>query len=259
MIIDSHVHLSDEAGHVEKLLKECDRLGIDKVCLLGKTAELVKAVAEAPDRIIPLAYVRLGYDPPTAVDDAMAAGMKGLKIINPLKNYDDPDYFPVYRRAEAFGLPILFHLGIVARSDRDYALDKNSNRMRPIYLDYLARCFPNLKIIGAHLGNPWYEEASMAARWNSNLWFDLSGSTLKKKSPEFIRGLLWWDKPGHPYKPHGDKHPYEKILFGTDVAIEWMEDVMNDYRNLCDQLEVPPEYRDRIFGLSAAEIFGIEV
>ena len=257
MIIDSHVHLGDEPGFVGDLLKECDRLGIDKVCLLGRMDKLTKAVSESPDRILPLAEIRLGYDPGTIVDDVADAGMKGLKIINPRKNYDDEEYFPYYERAQTHGLPILFHLGIVARQPSDYAPDRNSNRMRPIYLDYIARCFPDLKIIGAHLGNPWYEEASMSARWNSNLWYDLSGSTLKKKTPEFIRGLFWWDKPDHPYKAHGGKHPFEKIVFGTDVAIEWMEDVMNDYKNLCVAMEVPQEYRDKIFGLTAAEIFGL--
>ena len=61
----------------------------------------------------------------------------------------------------------------------------DSNYMRPIYLDTMARLFPAWKIHGAHLGNPWYEEASMSCRWNPNLYFDLTGSTLKKKNRSF--------------------------------------------------------------------------
>ena len=259
MVIDAHIHYRKEEGYVKELLRECDRLGIDKVCLLGVADDLEKAVAEAPDRILTLAVVRLGYDEPTFIDDLKARGFNGLKIINPRYNYDDERNFPIYERAQVYSMPILFHLGIVARHDFDEALDKNSNRMRPIYLDYIARSFPRLNVIGAHLGNPWYEEASMSARWNSNLWFDLSGSTLKKKTPDFIRSLFWWDKPGHPYQPHGGLHPFEKIVFGTDVAIEWMEDVMNDYKNLMDGMEVPSAYRAKIFGLTAAGIFGIKV
>ncbi len=97
----------------------------------------------------------------------------------------------------------------------------------------------------------------MSARWNSNLWFDLSGSTLKKKTAAFLRSLFWWDKPGHPYQAHGGKHPFEKIVFGTDVAIEWMADVMNDYQRVLEEMEVPEAYRRKIFGETAAEIFGI--
>jgi len=257
MVIDAHVHHRPQEGFVKALLKECDTLGIDKVCLIGAARELKGAVAEAPDRIIGLAMVHLGYDEPTVVDDLKEQGFPGLKIINPRHNYDDERNFPIYDRAQAYGMPILFHLGIVARRDIDYALDKNSNRMRPIYLDYIARTFPNLRIIGAHLGNPWYEEASMSARWNSNLWFDLSGSTLKKKTAAFLRSLFWWDKPGHPYQAHEGKHPFEKIVFGTDVAIEWMADVMNDYQRVLEEMEVPEAYRKKIFGETSAEIFGI--
>lgn len=258
MVIDSHVHYEPEEGFVAALLKECDRLGIDKVCLIGKAFELKAARREAPDRIIPLALVRLGYDPRTVVEDLKDQGFAGLKVIWPRYDYDDERNFPIYETAEVLGMPILFHLGIVARSDTAYARDQNSNRMRPIHLDYIARNFPKLKLIGAHLGNPWYEEASMSARWNENLWFDLSGSTLKKKTPAFLRSLLWWDKPGHPYQPHGGKHPFEKIVFGTDVAIEWMEDVLNDYRALMDGMDVPQEHRKKIFGETAGEIFGCE-
>ncbi len=32
----------------------------------------------------------------------------------------------------------------------------------------------------------------MCCRWNPNLFFDLSGSTLSCKSPSFIGDLLWW-------------------------------------------------------------------
>ena len=258
MIIDSHVHYSPSEDFLKRLFTECDRLKIDKVCLIGKRDELVSALSFAPDRVIPLERIRLGYDSEQIVEEAQNSGMMGLKIINPAYNYDDERAFPIYEKAAELDMPILFHLGIVARKDDAPDIrDHHSNRMRPIYLDYIARNFPKLKIIGAHLGNPWYEEASMTGRWNSNVWYDLSGSTLKKKSTAFIRSLLWWDKPNHPYQAHGGKHPYEKVVFGTDVAVEWMEDVMNDYKRLMDELDVPEEYRRKIFGHTAAEIFGI--
>lgn len=260
MIIDSHVHYSPSEDFLKRLFTECDRLKIDKVCLIGKRDELLSAISFAPDRVIPLEHIRLGYDGEQIVEEAKNSGMMGLKIINPAYNYDDERAFPIYEKAAELNMPILFHLGIVARNDGAPDIrDHHSNRMRPIYLDYIARNFPKLKIIGAHLGNPWYEEASMTGRWNSNVWYDLSGSTLKKKSPAFIRSLFWWDKPNHPYQAHGGKHPYDKIVFGTDVAVEWMEDVMNDYKRLMDELEVPEEYRRKIFGHTAAEIFGISV
>jgi predicted TIM-barrel fold metal-dependent hydrolase len=91
----------------------------------------------------------------------------------------------------------------------------------------------------------------MSARWNANLWFDLSGSTLKKKTPEFIDSLFWWHRGHHPYRGHERKHPYTKILFGTDVDSEWIEDVHQDYVKLCDALDIPTKWRKAIFGGNA--------
>jgi len=49
-------------------------------------------------------------------------------------------------------------------------------------LDLIARHWPTLTVIGAHLGNPDYAEAGEVARWNFNLYFDLTGSSSSRKS-----------------------------------------------------------------------------
>ena len=273
LVIDCHVHYGGREGELDSLLATCDAIGIDKCVLFGYGAaagevvhdyggpsdDAVLAAATAhPDRIIPFACFGLGGDTPDRIDHFADAGFRGIKFIDPAADYNSPDYWPVYARMADLGLVALFHLGIVARRPAGKPDTRDSNRVRPIYLDHIARMNPTLKIIGAHLGNPWYEEATMSARWNDNLWFDLSGSTLKKKTPAFIRSLLWWDKPGHPYKGHSGKHPFEKIVFGTDVAHEWMADVHQDYQLLLDGMDVPAEYREKIMGGNAAEILGLE-
>jgi len=259
MVIDCHVHYDGKPGELDSLLKTCDGIGIDRCVIFpGPSNDAVLAAAKAhPDRLIPFAFFALGSDPTLRVNQFHDSGFRGIKFIFPKDNYNAPAYHEVYRRMEQRGLAALFHLGIVARNREGKAEDNDSNRCRPIWLDHIARLFPKLNIIGAHFGNPWYEEAAMAARWNSNLWFDLSGSSLKAKSPDFFRGLLWWDKPGHPYKPHGGKHPFEKLCFGTDVAHDWMADVHHDYQLLMDGMGVPPEYRAKIMGGNAMECLGL--
>jgi len=258
LVIDCHVHFGGRDGELDSLLKTNDQIGIDKTIIFGNNDAVIAAAKSHPDRIVPFGYFGLGTDTPDLVAQFADAGFKGIKFINPKDNYNSPAYWPVYAAMAERGLVAIFHLGIVARRAKDKPDDRDSNRTRPIYLDHIARLNPMLRIIGAHLGNPWYEEATMSARWNDNLWFDLSGSTLKKKTPAFIRSLLWWDKPGHPYKGHSGKHPFEKIVFGTDVAHEWMADVHQDYQLLLDGMDVPPEYRAKIMGGNAAEILGIE-
>jgi len=271
MKIDMHQHLTGKEGELEELVETYDRLGFDKVVLFGggppgiaaTNRQVLEAARKYPDLIIPFAYISLGVDTPNTVDEFYSLGFKGLKAIWPLSDYHDKAFYPVYARAEQYGMPILFHLGIVMRSPMDKALDVDCNRMRPIYLDTIARAFPDLKIIGAHLGNPWYEEAAMTARWNPNVYFDLSGSTLKKKTPEFIGDLLWWDRPKRP-KKHPERYteplgraPFEKIVFGSDVQADEVEEVVSDYQNVLDKLKISPEIQAKVFGETAREILGL--
>jgi predicted TIM-barrel fold metal-dependent hydrolase len=265
MIIDAHHHLGKEKDYLEKLIGECDRLRIDKVCLMGlpdyygfsSNSDVEKAFQQYPERITGFAYFALGEDNVTRVGEYKSRGFKGLKMINPPQNYDDKSFYPVYEKAEELNLLILFHLGIVARDDRFKRLDINSNRMKPIYLDTIARAFPALQIIGAHLGNPWFEEAAMAARWNPNLYFDITGSTLKKTEPQDIGKLLWWTKTTR-YRDPLNREAWEKIIFGSDVPYDEIENVSNDYRKTLNALNIKEEVQKKVFGDTMLKLLNLD-
>jgi uncharacterized protein len=210
-----------------------------------------------PLRRRPFACFDLGVQGPERIDALAAQGFKGIKFINPTRDYDDKAFYPVYQRMQAVGLPAIFHTGIVARSAQDGSFDINNHRHRPVCLDTIARAFPQLKLIGAHLGNPWYEEAAMALRWNPNLCADLSGSTLKCKSPEFLGGLLWWT-PTTRYRDPLGRHAWEKIVFGSDVPAADIEDVLNDYRKTMSALNLVPELQDKVLYGTMARILNLQ-
>ena len=152
-------------------------------------------------------------------------------------------------------MPTYFHLGIVARNEAESPDRVDCNLMRPIYLDTIARAFPKLQVLGAHLGNPWYEEATMSCRWNPNLYFDLSGSTLKKKKPAFLGELLWWG--GSTYSTYADtlgRSAWEKIVFGSDVKAEDVHDVIADYQQVIETLGLSTDLADAVFYRTAAAI-----
>jgi len=128
--------------------------------------------------------------------------------------------------------------------------------MRPIFLDTIARAFPDLKIIGAHLGNPWYNEAAETMRLNPNVFFDLSGSTLKKIKPEFLAEILWWGGE-QTYKGLDGKEPFEKIVFGGDVPYNRLKDAMNNYQNLMNKLKLSHKLQKKVMGETAAEILNL--
>ena len=268
MIVDAHHHLLDRPGYAEELAAECRRLGIAKVCVfaagklsaaygVGNNDAVRAAMGAHPDVIVGFASFDLGIDPPEAIDRFADQGFRGVKFINPAKPYADRGFYDVYERIERRGLPAIFHLGIVARTAEDRRFDVDSERHRPIYLDTIARAFPGLTLIGAHLGNPWYEEAAMACRWNPNLYFDLSGSTLKCKSPEFLGGLLWWT-PATRYRDRQGRHAWEKIVFGSDVPCGEIEDVLNDYRRVMGRLGVAPDLQAGVLGGTMARLLGVK-
>ncbi len=265
MVIDAHHHLPavDPEGYVARLRAECARLGIDRVviCSAGPPDwagnETVAAMQHAnPDLLIGLGYLQLGAVTVKDVDRVFELGLKGLKFIWPLRNYDDDEYMPIFDRAAVLGLPSLFHLGIVAREPMQHLKDVSMARMRPVFLDRIARRLPELSILGAHFGNPWYEEAAELARMHPNVFFDLTGSTMKKKSPAYLHDLLWWGRNAQ-YGRMGDNHPFQKILFGTDVEVEMMEDVLGDYRAFMDHADMAASDRALIMGATAARIFGV--
>lgn len=266
MVIDAHHHVpaQDPRGYVERLRAEAGRLGIDRVVVFSagpphwaSNERIAELQADNPDLLIGLGYLQLGAVTVKDVDRVAEMGLKGLKLIWPLRDYDDDAFLPIYDRAAALNLPCLFHLGIVAREPNQQFKDVSMARMRPVFLDRIARRLPTLSLIGAHFGNPWYEEAAELARMHPNVYFDLTGSTLKKKAPAYFDELLWWGR-NEQYGRMGNNHPYEKILFGTDVGVELVEDVLNDYRRLLDHLAMPEESRAQVMGGTAARIFNLE-
>ncbi|MBD3309081.1 amidohydrolase family protein [candidate division KSB3 bacterium] len=279
MIIDCHVHLITATGYIDRLVAEMDKLGIAKVCLLAgqnnikfwgarmaSNEQLIDAYKVYPDRIIPFGFVELGADPPTLIETLYAKGCRGLKVTRPRYNYNDDRLLEYYRRACAYNMPILFHTGTVLRTDADQYYDVDSSRMKPIFLDRIARKFPDLTLIGAHLGNPWYEEAAMTLFWNTNLYFDLSGTILKRKDAAWFTEVLWWsqerlgklDQAENSHYKRAVSHPFDRICFGSDVPIEEMEQVMEEYHQLFEALNFPPPIRQKVMGQNLADILNLQ-
>lgn len=75
-------------------------------------------------------------------------GFTGLKFPVPVKNYDDPEYLPIYAEAEKPGIPCYFHAGIIARRNSrplNYPEQPATpGRMKPCMPDTIAVKFPKL-------------------------------------------------------------------------------------------------------------------
>jgi hypothetical protein len=225
-----------------------------------------KAMRDYPEVFVPYGYVDL--DDANAVREVetfLKNGFVGMKFHSPQKDYDDPGYFQVYRLCEHFRMHMLFHTGVTSRRISDTPRLQSASRMRPMFLDTLARVCPKTTLQGAHLGNPWYEEAAEAARWNPNLYFDITGSTLLKFIKlgrlERMSDILWWASDEAVENPHtlkGGPGAWEHIVFGTDEAPSGLEPNIERFQKMLDANKVPEADRAKMWGLTIAGILGID-
>ena len=255
-IIDVHMHYTDKSGFLDQLISKLDSVdGLAFVLTPPEGLERVRAaMKQHPDRIVGFGSIKLD-DPDVLqqVDRFHAAGFRGLgEISSTRKNYDDRSYWPVFERAQKYHMIVLFHTGIVARGNPNKAQDVSFDRMRITRLDLIARQFPHLNLIGAHMGNPDYAEAAEVARWSPNIHVDLSGSSLIKKSNDytFFKSIFWWSGVVSPHTPSSGTSAFEKLIFGSDVfggELEEFDRALDRYHKMLDACDVPQAAQAMIF------------
>jgi len=255
-LIDAHVHHNGDPAFLTKFHAKLE--AVDGRALLitaEKDVSSVKAfIASHPNRLYGIGQMSLDHpDALKLVDMFHNAGFRGLgELTGPEAAYDDPRYWPIYERAEKYGMIIIFHTGIVNRRNFTEPMNVSSDRMRITTLDLIARRFPKLTLIAAHLGNPDYAWAAELGRWNPNLLFDVSGSTLYKKQADltFFKSIFWWDNLVSPHTPKTDVSAFEKLVFGSDVfggEIAEFDRELDLYRKLLQVCGVPAASQENVF------------
>lgn len=255
-LVDVHLHHNGDPAFLERLAARLHKAdGV--ACLLTDPKDLTAVtvfMSSHPGLLYGFGSIELD-DPRAAalIDRFHSAGFRGLgELTGPLRPYDDPKYMPLYARAEKYGMTILFHTGIVNRTRPEVASDISVDRMRVTTLDNIARRFPKITIIGAHLGNPDYAWSAEIGRWNPNLYFDLSGSTLIKKQADyqFFKSIFWWSGVSSPHSPKGGGSAFEKIVFGSDVfdgELEEFDRELDRYQKMLKACGVPENEQANIF------------
>ena len=261
MVIDSHVHIfhdfTDETAR--SYLRKVRELGIEGAvaCAIGETIVpgtnewYAQQISRHSDFFVGLANVDLDGSSPDELAHLTHAPFVGFKVLFGAKPYGHPDYLPLWGAMQALNRPVLVHTGWLAMSPRTRRI--NMLNLRPMEIDFVARNFPDLRIVMAHMGNPWFEEAYCVLKRQANVFADLSGGAQD-------RSVAFWQDL---FAPDGkvDIGSLSKLLWASDhgylgATLDSFECIAF-HEKLFEACRVPQDIRDRVCRGNARELFGI--
>ncbi|MEJ2284245.1 MAG: amidohydrolase family protein, partial [Desulfobacterales bacterium] len=163
-------------------------------------------------------------------------GFKGLKLYPTYQHFypNEAKIYPLYAKARELDIPVLLHIGssIFAGSRLKYG--------DPLFLDDVAVDFPELKLVQAHSGRPfWYQKALTLARIHKNVYMELSGLP--------PQNLL-------TYFPELERMAH-KVIYGSDwPAVATIKENIIAVENL----DLNAEARRMILGENAARLLKLK-
>lgn len=181
-------------------------------------------------------------------------GCKGWKLYPPNGFYpDNEQFYPYYDLCIELKIPIVVHTGFTSRF-------KYVKYAQPVCVDKVAADFPELRIVLAHVGTPWEDEALMVASKNPNVSVDLSGWQHYAATTRMRLYRMIGDAKISKVFPN-------RMLFGSDYPLfehamplrNWVELLSN--LSMPDQLmdegypQVTGEEIERVMWKNAARLF----
>jgi uncharacterized protein len=222
------MEVPDEAPSIDVTVGAMDAGGVDYGLLSAWSAphqsplisndEVAGWVAEHSRRFGALAAVDLNK-PMEAVRELRRCvtelGFKGLRVVPWLWEAPPTDrrYYPLFAACCELGIPFFTQVGHTGPL-------RPSEPGRPIpHIDQVAIDFPELVIVGGHIGYPWTEEMVAVCRKHENVYIDTSAYLPRRFPPE----LVTYMKSGSGRR---------KVLFGTNFpmlshqqALEGLDDL----------------------------------
>jgi uncharacterized protein len=239
----------------EEMLRRMDAAGIERSFLIASKVgarghratyhipyEMVaEAVNRYPDRFHGLA----GCDP--------TEGMEGVRLLEKgVREYgfigahgyphwfelapDHARWYPFYAKCVELDVPIQLQVGQSMIYDPSYRLKSVG---RPITLDAVACDFPDLKLIGIHVGIPWTEEMIAMAWKHPNVYIGCDAHSPKYWPDAFVKYL--------------NSYGQDKVIFGTDFPVLDFERT----RREIEALGLKPGPRRKLLRDNALRVYGL--
>ena len=171
-----------------------------------------------PEKII--GFMSIDTNQPDALEEidrcARELGLRGIKMSPVYQSYDPRGAAAerVHARAVELGLPILTHAAFqgISSTPMEWA--------NPLIYDPVCREFPDLKLILAHMGLPWFTDCMVMVRKHPNVFADISGALFRP----------WW-----MYQAMAAMHESgltHKLLLGTDFPLSTFDRTVQALRSV---------------------------
>jgi len=159
-------------------------------------------------------------------------GCRGWKMYPPNGFYpDEKEFDPYYELCVDLDIPIIIHQGFTPRF-------KHVKYAQPVHVDRVAADFPDLKIVLAHVGFPWQDEALMVAVKNPNIAVDISGWQVFASSIPLKVYQMIADAKMMRVFPN-------RVIFGSDFPLFEHTMQLKNWVEFVSTLQLPPELIDQ--------------
>jgi predicted TIM-barrel fold metal-dependent hydrolase len=147
---------------------------------------------------------------------------------------DHAKYYPYYAKCCELDIPIMMQVGQNLIYSRERRLPSVG---RPICLDNIAIDFPDLKLLGIHIGVPWTDEMIAMAWKHENVFIGVDAYAPKHWPKQLVHYL--------------NSYGREKVLFGTDWPVIDPERAVREI----DDLKLRPESKQALMRDNALRVF----
>ncbi|MGQ0650936.1 MAG: amidohydrolase family protein [Betaproteobacteria bacterium] len=240
---DEMLRLMDEAGIERAFLiaTRCGRLGLP-----GSWHLPYELVADAVRRYPKRLYGLAGLDPTEGMAGvrALERAVKDMGFIGahfyPHWFELPPDHarwYPLYAKCVELDVPVQLQVGQSLIYTQEQRLRSVG---RPIALDPVACDFPELKLIGIHVGTPWADEMIAMAWKHPNVYIGCDAHSPKYWPASFIQYL--------------NTYGQDKVIFGTDYPVL-------DFKRTRDEieaLELRAEPKKKLLRDNAIRLYKLE-
>ncbi|WP_338664775.1 amidohydrolase family protein [Pararoseomonas sp. SCSIO 73927] len=241
---------------LEEMLHRMDKARIERAFLIAAKvgtlghpacyhvpyALVAQAVKMHPDRFSALA----GLDPTEGMDGVRALeravqdhGFIGAHFYPHWFELppDHAKWYPFYAKCVELDIPVQLQVGQSLVYDPRYP---RRSVGRPITLDAVACDFPELKIIGIHLGVPWMDEMIAMAWKHANVFIGTDAHSPRYWPPSLIHYMNTYGR--------------EKVIFGTDFPVLAFERT----RDEIEALQLRPEAKRAVLRENARRIYKLD-